>query len=101
MPSAESIFPVMVFAVVALSSLVGVWSAVGMGTLYHRIGAGGLDIPFTAESAPPGSPQAAAERTDEIRQLLDAKSRSLQLRGRPALDVDAELARLCAEDRRQ
>jgi hypothetical protein len=47
----------------------------------------------------PDSPQARAERELEIRQMLVARSERLVRRGRPALDVEAELARLLDDER--
>jgi hypothetical protein len=72
MSSAEDVFPVLLVVVTCVGILVAIWSAAGMGRLYEQIGKGGLDVPFRAPSPPPGTPEAAAERNAEIRQLLDA-----------------------------
>jgi hypothetical protein len=71
------------------------------GSAYDRIGAGGIsrESDYERHSAAPvaDSPMARAEREREIRQMLSARSERLVRSGRPALDVDAELARLLAE----
>ncbi len=71
----------------------------GSESAYDRIGAGGM----TRESdygdgagAGGESPAGRAEREREIRQMLSARSERLVRRGEPALDIDAELARLLA-----
>jgi hypothetical protein len=78
------------------------------GSAYDRIGAGGIsregEYGGGASSAAPGPGSLAAsspeeqqgEREQEIRQLLSARSERLVRRGQPALDVEAELARLLA-----
>lgn len=90
----------------------------GSESAYDRIGAGGMTKeseygepePFAGASSPVpvpgrivigdgGRDRAAAERVErerEIRQLLNARSERLVRAGQPALDVDAELARLLA-----
>ena len=69
----------------------------GSESAYDRIGAGGM----TRESdydrsalAPDESSAERAEREREIRQMLGARSERLVRRGEPALDIDAEVARL-------
>jgi hypothetical protein len=89
MPSAEALFPTVLFVVVFLSCVAGIWSAMAMARLYDNVGAGGLDAPFTT-----GASESSAERTLEIRQLVQARSLRRQQRGLPALDVEAEIARL-------
>jgi hypothetical protein len=88
----EPITLVVVGAVV-LFFLVGVGSFLAGGSVYDKIGEGGLSAgPSTAP--PPNSPQALAEREQEIRQMLQARSDRLVRDGGNALDIDAELARL-------
>ena len=69
---------------------------------YDQIGRGGIsregDHTGTSAAPAPDSPQARAERELEIRQMLAARSERLVRRGEPALDVDAELARLLADE---
>ena len=70
------------------------------GNVYDQIGAGGIfregDYEGGAPGAPSDLPAARAEREREIRQMLSARSERLVRSGQPALDVDAELARLLA-----
>lgn len=94
------------FGVVALSliiSLVALASRNG-GSAYDQIGRGGLsregDFAGAASSAALDSPQGRAERELEIRQMLVARSERLVRRGQPALDVDAEVARLLESEER-
>ncbi len=68
------------------------------GSVYDEIGAGGLvrdgDPGASALAQAPESPAGRAEREREIRQMLGARSERLVARGEPALDIDAEVARL-------
>jgi hypothetical protein len=90
-----------VLATVALIAIVSVAFLLtgGAGSAYDQIGAGGIaregeyDAKPTATAA---SPAGQAERELEIRQMLKARSERLVRNGQPALDVDAELARLLA-----
>jgi hypothetical protein len=89
-----------VFGTVAFSVLMSVLFAVTRGTdnLYDQIGQGGLSRESEQSSsmlvAPADSPAALAEQEQEIRQMLQARSERLVRSGQPALDIDAELARL-------
>ena len=64
--------------------------------MLEELGRGGLStedrVPIPAP--PQGSAAAKEERETEIRQLLQARSDRRVARGEPALDVEAELARL-------
>jgi hypothetical protein len=88
-----------VFGAVAFSLLMSFLFLATRGTesAYDRIGAGGMtregeygENPIAAAD----SSTARAEREREIRQMLLARSERLVRRGQPALDVEAELARL-------
>jgi hypothetical protein len=72
----------------------------GTDNMYDHIGAGGFsregDAPSGALTTPVDSPAAHAEREEEIRQMLGARSERLVRRGEPPLDIEAELARLLA-----
>jgi hypothetical protein len=91
-----------VFGTVAFSLLMSVLFMVTRGTdnLYDHIGQGGLsrEGDFPADAPPPSvdSPAARAEQEQEVRQMLSARSDRLVRRGEPALDIDAEVARLLA-----
>jgi hypothetical protein len=83
-----------VVIVVAIGAvLVAAVSYRGTGRIYSGLGReGGLDM--TRE---PAAPASGAEVQEEIRQMLEAKSRRREARGEPGLDVDAELAALTRE----
>ncbi len=71
----------------------------GTESAYDRIGAGGMTREGEYDEHPVAatdSSAARAEREREIRQMLLARSERLVRRGQPALDVEAELARLVA-----
>ena len=72
----------------------------GSESAWDRIGEGGISREDRYVGAPHvgDSPAAQAEREREIRQMLSARSERLVRNGRPALDVDAELARLLADE---
>jgi hypothetical protein len=91
-----------VFGTVAFSLLISLLLVVtrGSGNMYEEIGRGGLTSEGDRHGdghlqapPPPGTP---AEQEEEIRQMLRARSDRQVRRGEPALDIDAELARLLA-----
>jgi hypothetical protein len=94
----------LVFGAVALCLIISLvfLATGGSGSMYDQIGAGGIsregDHAGGAPTATPDTPTGRAEREREIRQMLSARSERLVRRGQPALDVDAELARLLAEE---
>jgi hypothetical protein len=89
-----------VFGSVAFSLLMALLFAVTRGSesMYDHIGQGGLsnDAPPGSGPSPPApdSPAGRVEREREIRQMLGARNDRLVRSGQPALDIDAELARL-------
>ena len=100
----QSAFPIVVFGTVGLSVVMSIVFLVSKGSAYDDIGQGGL---------PGGSPSFAqgmeieepfgmspelqrAEREHEIRQMLQARSERLVRKGEPALDIEAEIAKLTA-----
>jgi hypothetical protein len=70
----------------------------GSDSMYDHIGQGGIsrDSEYGGGAASQGSdsPAARAEQEHEIRQMLGARSERLVRRGLPALDIEAEMARL-------
>jgi hypothetical protein len=95
----QSAFPIVVFGAVAVSVVMSIVFLFSRGSVFDHIGDGGL----TGESDPYGSPPpqagaaaSSAEQEMEIRQMLTARSARLVGRGEPALDVDAEVAKLLA-----
>jgi hypothetical protein len=104
---AGNVFGFLVFGTVSFSVILALvfLSSSGEGSVYDQIGSGGIsregegtDGTGTPAAPAPGSPAAGAEREREIRQMLSARSERLVRRGQPALDIDAELARLLADE---
>jgi hypothetical protein len=103
---AETGLSFVVFGTVAFSVVMSLLFLVTRGSdnIYDHIGQGGLsrDSDYGSSAAgehlqaPPDSPAGRAEREQEIRQMLGARSERLVRRGEPALDIDAEVARLLA-----
>ncbi len=101
---AENGLSFVVFGSVAFSvvmSLLFLFTS-GSDSMYDHIGQGGIsresDNGGAAPAPAPNSPAARSEREHEIRQMLSARSERLVRRGQPALDIDAELARLLGGD---
>jgi hypothetical protein len=99
-PSMHAAFPLVLFGSIGLFVVLGVLSMLTRNNLYDQIGQGGLtmgedSLAGGGSPAPlPASPAVRAEREQEIRQLLSARSERLVRQGRAPLDIDAELARL-------
>jgi hypothetical protein len=84
-------FGTVVIAVACIAVLVAAVSFWGSGRIYSGLGReGGLDM--NRETA--AAPALGAEAREEIRQMLEAKSRRREARGEPPLDVEAEVAAL-------
>ena len=88
-----------VFGTVAFSLVMSVLFLVTRGgeSMYDQIGQGGIarEGDYSGGEAPlEHSPAARAEQEQEVRQMLRARSERLVRSGRPALDIDAEVARL-------
>jgi hypothetical protein len=84
-------FGTVVIVVACVAVVVAAISFWGSGRIYSGLGReGGLEM--TRETAV--APATAAEAREEIRQMLEAKSRRREARGEPALDIEAELADL-------
>jgi hypothetical protein len=93
----QSALPIVVFGAVALSVVMSLIFLFTRGSSYDEIGQGGLMTGPEGGGAPPpalDSPAGRAERELEVRQMLIARSQRLVGRGQPALDIDAEVARL-------
>ena len=76
---------VSVLAVIAAA--VSYW---GSGGIYSKLGSSDLEMRREEPTATP------AEAQEEIRQMLEAKSRRREARGEAPLDIEAELATLSA-----
>jgi hypothetical protein len=91
-----------VFGTVAFAVIISLLFLVtrGSDSMYDHIGQGGLsrDSDYSAGTLAqaPDSPAGRAEREQEIRQMLGARSARLVKRGLPAIDIEAELERLLA-----
>jgi hypothetical protein len=96
----ESIFPIVVFGAVGLSIVMSVVFLLSKGSVYDQVGHGGMTLDSESpEMAGPSSISGAAGRAEqerEVRQMLSARSARMVARGEPALDLDAEVARLLA-----
>ncbi len=94
----QEAFGIVIFVVVGIAAVVAIGTLAGARRSYSDIGKGvlslrdGTDRP-AREPAPTG-PIAAAEREDELRQMLEARNVVRARSGRPLLDVQAELAAL-------
>ena len=86
-------FGTVVIVVAIVAVLVAAVSYRGTGRIYSGLGReGGLEM--TRE---PASPTSGPEVQEEIRQMLEAKSRRREARGEPPLDVEAEVDRQLRE----
>lgn len=105
----QSAFPFVVFGAVGLSVVMSIVFLLSKGSLYDQIGQGGLPDERELPEEPPLGPnmpagdsfaghseRERAEREQEIRQMLQARSERLVRRSEPALDIDAEVAKLMA-----
>jgi hypothetical protein len=99
---AGNTFGFLVFAAITIAIILAFvfLSSHSEGSVYDQIGSGGLsrdsEKPNPSATSAPGSLTAAAEQEQEVRQMLSARNERLIRKGEPALDVDAELARLLA-----
>jgi hypothetical protein len=94
----EGLFPIVVFGAVALSVVMSVVFLLSRGSVYDEIGQGGLlgerDSSDWASAPALSSPAGQAEQEREIRQMLSARNERLVRSGKPALDIDQEVAKL-------
>jgi hypothetical protein len=94
----QSALPIVVFGAVGLSVVMSLIFLFSRSSSYDEIGSGGLSSGGSGGAGPapvaPDSPAGRAERELEIRQLLSARNERLVGRGQPALDIEAEVARL-------
>ncbi len=88
----EQAFGYVLFGVVVLAAIAAILSL--RGDRYKHIGRGGLFEDDTPKRSAPPPAVLAAERDDEIRQMLDARNARRATRGQAPLDVEAELQRL-------
>jgi len=84
------LFGTVLIAVSVVAVLVAAVSYWGSGGIYSGLGRGDLEL--ERDRSPAQS--SAAETQEEIRQMLEAKSRRREARGEAPLDVEAELTAL-------
>jgi len=80
---------IVVSVLAVVGAAVSYW---GSGRIYTGLGRSDLEM----ERDRPSAAATAAETQEEIRQMLEAKSRRRQARGEEPLDVEAELEALTA-----
>jgi hypothetical protein len=86
----EGAFAIVLFVVVGVAAVAAVWALATSKGSYEQIGRGGMSI---GEDGP--KPAAgAAEREEEIRQMLEARNARRAARGEDPEDVDAQLRAL-------
>ena len=78
---------IVVSVIAVLAAAISYW---GSGGIYTGLGRSDLEMERDHASAP----ATVAEAQEEIRQMLEAKSRRREARGQEPLDVEAELASL-------
>ena len=92
----HSVLMIVLIAAIALFVLGGLLSSMGDGSVYDQIGKGGLSMDGGRPQADPApdSSLERAERDDEIRQMLKARSERRVRQGAEPLDIEAELMAL-------
>jgi hypothetical protein len=86
----EDAFPIVVWIVAAVGAIVAIYTLIGTGAGYRKIGGGGI----TRDEDGDGAPGTEAERDMEIRQLLAGRNARRARRGEAAQDVETEFAAL-------
>ena len=90
----EEAFGTIVWVVAIVGAIVAVFTLVGTGRSYREIGGGGLVRDDDGVSGGAAAADSAAERDEEIRQMLEARNARRERRGEAPLDVEAEMAAL-------
>jgi hypothetical protein len=91
-------FPIVIIGVSIAAIVIALAVTIASRGMYERIGRGAfsLDTLDRPSGPEPGTPAARSEATEEIRQLVEAKSARRVARGQAPLDVEAEIAALTA-----
>jgi hypothetical protein len=96
----EDALPTIVWVVAVVGAIVAVFTLVGTGRTYREIGGRGLvrdrDGTDREGDGVAGAAGSAAERDEEIRQMVQAHNARRVRRGEPPLDVEREIAALQA-----
>ena len=92
----EEVFGIVLFAVVAISTIVAIVSFAASRDAYRQIGRGGLtmDGDEAQRRDRPVAGPSSTEGQAEIRQMLDARNARRVRKGQHPMDVEAELERL-------
>jgi len=91
----QEAFGYVIFVVVIVAAVIAVISLFFTGKAYDQIGRGGMSLNEDGPPRPePGGAVYAAERNDEIRQMLAAKNARRAARGEAERDVETEFAEL-------
>ena len=89
----EDAFGTIVWVVAIVGAIVAVFTLVGTGRSYREIGGGGLVRDDDGVSGG-RAVDTAAERDEEIRQMLGARNARRERRGEAPLDIEDEIAAL-------
>jgi hypothetical protein len=91
-------FGTVVVIVCVVAAVVALLTLLGSGRTWSEFGRSGMVMDRDRSSAAtrPAAPVSGAEREAEIRAMLEALAARRARRGEPALDVEAEMARLSA-----
>lgn len=93
----QDAFGIVIFVVMVVGGVIAVLTLVTRESAYKQIGKGGLnDGTDRAPTEPMSGAGFEAVRDDEVRQMLEARNVRRTRQGKPALDVEDELARLTA-----
>jgi hypothetical protein len=94
----QEAFGIVLFVVVGIGVVVAIVTLFTRGRLYDDIGRGGMSIGEDRDTRPRASgapaPVNAAERDDEIRQMLEARNARRAAKGEATVDVEEELRSL-------
>ena len=82
----EDALGTLIWVVAAVAAVIAIFTLAATGRSYRAIGGAG---PATGDED--GSPAVAAERDEEIRQMLEARNARRERRGEAPLDVEAQL----------
>lgn len=95
----EETFGIVVIVVAVVGVLVAILTLVSSSSAYDEIGRGNLALEEQQRREPaPGTPAARAEQESEMRDILESRNARRARRGEPPVDVEAEIARLRAEN---
>jgi hypothetical protein len=94
MDAMQEAFEYVLFAVVIVGAIIAIFTLLGTGKLYDKIGEGGLFNDDTRPDRRPVPAEDTGTRDEEIRQMLTARNALRASHGGEQVDVDAELTAL-------